>query len=50
MSKRVFISATKDRNLSPRHKALKHAVLAKIAAAGLEPQQWAAARGTHGGG
>ena len=40
MSKKVFISVTKDRNLSPRHRGLKQALLAKINAAGFEPQEF----------
>lgn len=40
MSKRVFISATKDHNLTSGRRAFKHALTAKIGAAGFEPQEF----------
>src|SRR6266566_1122780 len=40
MTKRVFISATKDRNLRPRPRGIKRALIAKVQAAGLEPQEF----------
>jgi Predicted nucleotide-binding protein containing TIR-like domain len=40
MSKRVFVSVTRDRNLTSNHLAFKRALMAKISAAGLEPQEF----------
>jgi hypothetical protein len=40
MAKRVFISATSNKNLDDRRRSLKVAILAKIVEAGFEPQEF----------
>src|SRR6266571_6773399 len=38
--RRIFVSVTKDHNLSSGHQAFKHALMTKIRGAGLEPQEF----------
>ncbi len=40
MSKRVFVSVTKDHNLTSSRRAFKHALMAKIGDAGFAPQEF----------
>jgi hypothetical protein len=39
-TRRVFVSASSNRNLDPRRAALKAAILQKVSAAGFEPQEF----------